>query len=100
MNGFLSSSEVERLRKEYPEGTRIFLISMVDPYSKLGNGDRGTVKGVDDAGTIHMKWDKGGSLGLIAGEDSFRKLTDEELAQEASDNRDVIRPKKSHETER
>ena len=86
MNGFLSSSEVERLRREYPEGTRIFLISMVDPYSKLGNGDRGTVKSVDDAGTIHMKWDKGGSLGLVVGEDSFRKLNQEELREEHTEN--------------
>lgn len=98
MNGFLSSSEVERLRKEYPEGTRIFLISMVDPYSKLGNGDRGTVKGVDDAGTIHMKWDKGGSLGLIVGEDSFRKLTPEELREESTKNlRELLWEKASKE---
>ena len=82
MFGFPSKEVVENLRKEYPEGTRLSLISMDDPYSKLLPGDRGTVKHVDDGGTIHMSWDKGGSLGLVYGEDSFRKLTPEELAQE------------------
>ncbi len=37
---------------------------------------------VDDAGQIHMKWDTGGSLALIPGEDSFRTLTDEEIQDE------------------
>ena len=82
MNGFLNSKVVERLRKEYPEGTRLMLLSMDDPYSKLVGGDKGTVTYVDDAGTIHMKWDSGSSLGLLYGEDSFRKLTDCELKDE------------------
>jgi hypothetical protein len=36
----------------------------------------------DDAGTIHPRWDTGSHLGLVYGEDSFRKLTPEELEQE------------------
>lgn len=84
MFGFPSREVVERLRKEYPEGTRLSLISMDDPYSKLVPGDRGTVTHVDDGGTIHMRWDRGSSLGLAFGEDSFRKLTDEELSEENS----------------
>ena len=84
MYGFPSKDVVERLRKEYPEGTRLSLISMDDPYSKLEYGDRGTVTHVDDGGTIHMRWDRGSSLGLAYGEDSFRKLTAEELAEENS----------------
>lgn len=82
MNNFPSRETVDKLRKEYPEGTRIVLISMDDPYSKLVSGDRGTVVSVDDAGTIHMRWDSGSHLGLVYGEDSFRKLTPEEIEQE------------------
>ena len=65
----------------YPPGTRLELISMDDPQPILP-GSRGTVDHVDDMGTIHMRWDSGRSLGLVPGEDSFRKLTPEEIAAE------------------
>lgn len=35
-----------------------------------------------------MKWDNGRTLALVPGEDSFRKLTDEELAEEQNENMD------------
>lgn len=98
MVGFPSREVVENLRKEYPEGTRLSLISMEDPYSKLVPGDRGTVRYVDDGGTIHMRWDKGSSLGLVYGEDSFRKLNPEELAQEKNNGK--AKNKKTEEKER
>ena len=82
MNGFLSRDVVERLKKEYPKGTRLVLISMDDPYSKLVSGDKGSVNYVDSAGTIHMKWDRGSRLGLVYGVDVFRKLSDKEIEQE------------------
>lgn len=69
---FMTEKEVERLRKVYTTGTRIVLIAMNDPYTKLKYGDQGTVTGIDDAGQIHMKWDNGSSLALIVGEDLFR----------------------------
>ena len=37
---------------------------------------------VDDAGQLHMQWDNGRTLAVVPGEDSFRKLTDEEIAEE------------------
>ena len=37
---------------------------------------------VDDIGTLHCSFDNGRSLGVVPGEDSFRKLTKEELAEE------------------
>lgn len=64
--------KIEALKNRYPEGTRIELISMDDPYTKLKSGDMGTVVGVDDAGQIVMNWDRGSSLSLIPGEDSFK----------------------------
>lgn len=33
-------------------------------------------------GTVHCVFDNGRSLGVVPGEDSFRKLTAEELAEE------------------
>lgn len=70
-------------RLEYPPGTRLLLNDMKDPYAPVPAGTRGTVRVVDDMGTIHMQWDNGRSLGLIPGEDSFRKLTEMELAEES-----------------
>lgn len=58
-----------------------------DPRSVEDN-TRGTVKVVDDMGTLHCAFDNGRSLGIVPGEDSFRKLTDEELAQEQNNGLD------------
>ena len=66
----------------YPPGTRIELISMSDPYAPVPSGTRGTVKIVDDMATIHTNWDNGRSLGVVPSEDSFRKLTQEEIEAE------------------
>jgi len=74
MNNFPSKDTVEHLRKQYPSGTRVELVHMNDPYSKLRPGDRGTVDFVDDTGTIFCSWDIGSSLGVVYGEDEVRKL--------------------------
>lgn len=77
------SRYAERMQKLYPEGTRLLLNSMNDPYAPVPPGTRGTVDFVDDAGQIHMKWDNGRTLAIVPSEDDFRKLTDEELAEES-----------------
>jgi hypothetical protein len=69
------SKEVEMIRKIYPEGTRIEVVSLCDPYLKLPPGSRGTVSFVDDIGTIHVNWDSGSLLGLINGQDRYKKVT-------------------------
>ena len=72
----------ERMKESYPPGTRIQLDHMEDPWAPVPPGTRGTVQFVDDIGQIGMKWDNGRTLSLVPGEDSFRKLTDVELAEE------------------
>lgn len=74
--------EADRWRKEYPPGTRIVLIDMNDPLAPVPPGTRGTVDLVDDIGQIHMHWDNGRTLAIVPQVDSFRRLTDEELAAE------------------
>ncbi len=73
-NHFPDRIIVDRLRKQYPKGTRIALINMDDPYTKLRPGDRGTVSCVDDTGTIFVDWDNGSTLGVVYGADHIRKL--------------------------
>ena len=70
---FPSREIVERVRKEYPVGTRVELVSMDDPQAPPV-GTLGTVIMVDDIGTIHVKWDNGSSLGIAYGEDFCRKV--------------------------
>lgn len=65
---------VEQIKKQYLPGDRVELISMNDPYRKMEPGTRGTVKFVDDAATVHVKWDNGDMLGIAYGEDSCRKI--------------------------
>ncbi|MBS4010682.1 MAG: DUF4314 domain-containing protein [Roseovarius sp.] len=74
MPNFPSKDTVERLRKEYPHGTRVELVRMNDPYSRLKPGDKGTVDFVDDSGTLFCIWDSGSTLGVVYGEDAVKKL--------------------------
>lgn len=76
------SRQAKRIKETYPPGTRIELISMEDPFAPIPSGTRGTVKVVDDIGQLHMHWDNGRSLAVVPGEDSFRKLTPEEIEAE------------------
>ena len=81
--------QAERYKAEYPSGTRIMLLSMGQDINPVRNNTRGTVMAVDDIGTLHCRFDNGRSLGIIPGEDSFRKLTEEELAEEQGESQDM-----------
>lgn len=65
---------LDRLRKEYPIGSRVELVYMNDAYRDLEAGLQGTVTDVDDVGTIHVNWDNGSCLGVAYGEDKCRKI--------------------------
>ena len=65
---------LKQLKAYFTTGTRVKLIQMNDPYTKIEPGDTGTVISVDDIGTIHISWDKGGSLGVAFGEDLCEKI--------------------------
>lgn len=71
MTGWPTHEEVQRIKDQYPPGTRIRLNSMADPWSPVPDGTEGTVDMVDDIGQLHMKWDNGRTLSLVPGEDSF-----------------------------
>ena len=63
---------------------------MNDPFAPVPSGTRGTVDYVDDMGQIHMRWDNGRTLALVPGEDSFRKLTDEEIVDELREQGRIV----------
>ena len=70
---FVKREIVERLRKQYPTGTRVELVRMNDEQAPP-IGTCGTVVGVDDMGSIMVSWDNGGSLSVVYGEDLCKKL--------------------------
>lgn len=70
---FTSKEIVENLRNKYPIGTRIELIFM-DDIQAPPVGTKGTVRGVDDIGSIMVSWDNGSSLSLAYGADRCKKI--------------------------
>ena len=70
---FASEKSLRQLKEQYPEGTRVELVRMEDPQAPPV-GTKGTVKGVDDAGSILVNWDNGSTLSLVYGEDRCRIL--------------------------
>lgn len=73
----ISAEALRHLREQYPKGTRVELLHMDDPYNtKLIPGCKGTVRFVDDIGTIHVQWDCGSSLGVVYGKDAYRNISE------------------------
>lgn len=64
---------VERLRWEYPVGCRVELVQM-DDVQAPPIGTEGTVRGVDDIGSIMVRWDNGCGLSVAYGEDMCRRI--------------------------
>lgn len=79
----------ESTKKLYPPGTRIELINMKDPYAPVTSGTRGTVKFVDSMGTIFPEWENNRTIGIVPGEHTFRKLTQEEIEAENQSKSEV-----------
>ena len=70
---FPSKEIVDRIRKDYPKGTRVRLLKM-DDIQAPPIGTMGTVCGVDDTGSILVRWDNGSGLNVVYGEDLCEKI--------------------------
>lgn len=70
---FPSKEIVESVRKRYPVGCRVELVQMDDAQAPPV-GTKGTVIGVDDTGSLLMRWDTGSGLNVVYGEDIVKKL--------------------------
>ena len=73
-NRYPDKAIIKRLRKAYPEGSRVKLIEM-DDLQAPPPGTMGTVQGVDDIGTVLVAWDSGSGLGVVYGIDRICKVS-------------------------
>ena len=60
----INSTEVRRIKETYLPGMRVRLLKMND-YQAPPIGTEGTIKGVDDIGSVMVAWDTGSSLKLV-----------------------------------
>ena len=68
------NTEVKKIKETYLPGTRIRLLKM-DDVQAPPIGTEGTVRGVDDIGSILVAWDNGSGLNVIPGEDEVSILS-------------------------
>ena len=69
----ITKNHLENLRKEYPVGCVVKLISMEDVHAP-NKGTLGKVFYVDDIGTIHVNWTNGSTLGILFGVDKIERI--------------------------
>ena len=72
----ISREALQRLRERHRPGTRVELVCM-DDVQAPPIGTKGLVTGVDDIGSIMVRWDNGSSLSVVYGEDSCRVIDEE-----------------------
>lgn len=77
---YIDRNLVQRMKDQYPPGTRIELDYMGDDPRPIAPGTKGTVRIVDDMGTVHCDFDNGRRLDLVPGEDSFHAITERSRA--------------------
>ena len=73
---FIDKALVKRMKDTYLPGTRIMLDCMGDDPRPIPPGTKGTVRTVDDMGTVHCDFDNGRRLGLVSGEDYFHAISE------------------------
>lgn len=72
----ISKEALQTLRERFLKGTRVELLQMDDPQAPP-IGTKGTVRGVDDIGSIMVAWDNGCGLSVAYGEDICRRCDNE-----------------------
>ena len=72
---FPNKETVGKVKRQFPVGCRVELLRM-DDVQAPPIGTRGIVTGVDDTGSLLVKWNNGSSLNVIYGVDIVRKVVD------------------------
>ena len=72
---FPTYAQVEKVRNEFPKGSRVRLVRMDNEPRNIPVGTEGTVHHVDDTGSIHVHWDNGPTLAVLYGIDECEKIS-------------------------
>ena len=64
------SKAIEQAKATYLAGMRVCLVKM-DDIQAPPIGTEGTVRGVDDIGSVMVAWDNGSGLNVVLGEDEI-----------------------------
>lgn len=70
---FPSKAIVDSLREQFPVGCRVELLRM-DDVQAPPIGTQGIVIGVDDTGSVMVRWDNGSGLSVVYGEDRCKRV--------------------------
>lgn len=89
--GFPKRKIVEKIRKDYPVGCEVVLDRMEDVQAPPV-GTHGTVKSVDDTGSIKVAWRTGGSLRVVYGEDACHRIDTDAIVKEFLEDTGKHRP--------
>ena len=69
-----NDAEVKRIKETYLPGMMIRLVKM-DDIQAPPTGTEGTIRGVDDIGSVMVAWDTGSSLNVVLDEDVIEILS-------------------------
>ena len=72
-----NTEEIKRIKESYLPGMRIRLIKM-DDFQAPQTGTEGTIRGVDDIGSIRVEWDTGSCLSVLPDVDIIEILSAKE----------------------
>lgn len=78
----LDREYVQRIKEQYPPGTRVRLNDMLGDPQPIAPGTEGEVTGCDDAGQLQMIWSNGRSLSLLPDVDDFTVISRPEKQQD------------------
>lgn len=90
----LGREYVQRIKEQYPVGTRVRLNSMSDDPQPVPPGTEGEITGCNDAGQLLMKWSNGRSLSLIPGVDDFTVISRPEREEHPQGHSPTVTSKK------
>lgn len=71
----MDKNKINELKQHYPKDTRVVLIYMDDEQAPP-IGTKGTVIGVDDIGSLLVRWDNGSRLNVLYGIDKVEKIVE------------------------